>query len=95
MQHQMQRMLNLPENQKYLTRMTHGSLVRIQVIQWYVHLQGGSLERSESSCLLPLKYDCLLLFEPTEGSTDLVHLIIYTYCRKVIFQELDQLLQKI
>ena len=40
-----------------------------------LHVQGFRLERSESYCLLLLKYECLLLFEPTERSTDVVHLI--------------------
>ena len=38
-------------------------------------IQGVRLERSESYCLLLLKYENYGLFNPTGGSPDVVHLI--------------------
>ena len=57
---------------------SHKRLAVYWINELFFELQGVRLERSESYCLLFLKYECLWLFEPSERSTDVVHLIIYT-----------------
>ena len=70
------RILNLQFPQ-FFKGLKRGLLTKIRCSQWLqgMVLQGLREVRSESYCLLFLKYENHCLFNPTGGSPDVVHLI--------------------